>query len=157
MLTLGQAAKETGISKPTISKAISRGRLSASKNEKGEFQIEPSELFRVFPPASKQTVAILQSETPIYTNDLQRELNVIREERTRERHQLETTIADLRADRERLLKVIEEQAGAVKRLTYQPEQKAVPVAIFWTSTRLLLVSLALVLTSAAAWFWWSGH
>lgn len=123
MLTLGQAAKETGVSKPTISKAINKGRLSATKNEKGEYEIDPAELFRVFPIASKPPVSDLQSETPIYTNDLQRELDVLREERTRERQQLETTISDLRAERERLLSVIEEQAGSVKQLTYQPKQE----------------------------------
>jgi excisionase family DNA binding protein len=123
MLTLGQAAKETGVSKPTISKAINKGRLSATKNEKGEYEIDPAELFRVFPIASKPPVSDLQSVTPIYTNDLQRELDVLREERTRERQQLETTISDLRAERERLLSVIEEQAGSVKQLTYQPKQE----------------------------------
>jgi excisionase family DNA binding protein len=123
MLTLGQAAKETGVSKPTISKAISKGRISATKNEKGEYDIDPAELFRVFPIASKLPVSDLQSETHIYTNDLQRELDVLREERTRERQQLETTISDLRAERERLLSVIEEQAGSVKQLTYQPKQE----------------------------------
>jgi excisionase family DNA binding protein len=123
MLTLGQAAKETGVSKPTISKAINKGRLSATKNEKGEYEIDPAELFRVFPIASKPPVSDLQLETPIYTNDLQRELYVLREERTRERQQLETTISDLRAERERLLSVIEEQAGSVKQLTYQPKQE----------------------------------
>jgi excisionase family DNA binding protein len=123
MLTLGQAAKETGVSKPTISKAISKGRLSGTKNEKGEYEIDPSELFRVFPLASKSPVSDLQSETPIYTNYLQRELDVLQEERTRERQQLETTISDLRAERERLLSVIEEQAGSVKQLTYQPKQE----------------------------------
>jgi len=123
MLTLGQAAKETGVSKPTISKAISKGRLSGTKNEKGEYEIDPSELFRVFPLASKSHVSNLQSETPIYTNYLQRELDVLQEERTRERQQLETTISDLRAERERLLSVIEEQAGSVKQLTYQPKQE----------------------------------
>jgi excisionase family DNA binding protein len=125
MLTLGQAAKETGVSKPTISKAISKGRLSGTKNEKGEYEIDPSELFRVFPLASKSHVSYLQSETHIYTNYLQRELDVLQEERTRERQQLETTISDLRAERERLLSVIEEQAGSVKQLTYQPKQELI--------------------------------
>jgi excisionase family DNA binding protein len=123
MLTLGQAAKETGVSKPTISKSINKGRISATKNEKGEYEIDPAELFRVFPIASKPPVSDLQLETHIYTNDLQRELDVLREERTRERQQLETTISDLRAERERLLSVIEEQAGSVKQLTYQPKQE----------------------------------
>ena len=140
MLTLGQAAKETGFSKPTISKAINKGRLSATKNEKGEYAIDPAELFRVFPIASKPPVSDLQSETHIYTNDLQRELDVLREERTRERQQLETTISDLRAERERLLSVIEEQAGSVKQLTYQSKQE--PTAIQNASA-----------TSIRPWLW----
>jgi len=53
MLTLGQAAKETGLSKPSISKAIKTGRLSAVKTENGEYQIDPVELFRVYPVTSK--------------------------------------------------------------------------------------------------------
>ena len=48
--TLGQAAKATGMNKMTISRAISAGRISAAKNEKGEYSIDPSELFRVYPP-----------------------------------------------------------------------------------------------------------
>jgi excisionase family DNA binding protein len=47
-LTLGQAAQETGKSKPTILKAIRSGRLSATKDGI-EWRIEPSELFRVYP------------------------------------------------------------------------------------------------------------
>jgi len=48
-LTLGQAAKEAGISKPSLSAAIKKGRLSANKNESGVFEIDPAELFRVYP------------------------------------------------------------------------------------------------------------
>ena len=53
MLTLGQAAKQVGKSKPTLSEAIKKGRLSASKNEAGHFQIDPAELFRVYPKPSQ--------------------------------------------------------------------------------------------------------
>lgn len=49
MLTMGQAAKETGTSKATISRAIAAGRLSAIRNDKGGWDIQPAELFRVFP------------------------------------------------------------------------------------------------------------
>ena len=48
MLTLSQAAKTVGKSKPTVSKAIKDGKLSAQKVN-GVYQIEPSELLRVFP------------------------------------------------------------------------------------------------------------
>ena len=45
-LTLGQAAKEVGPSKPTLAKHIKNGRLSASKDENGVYDIDESELGR---------------------------------------------------------------------------------------------------------------
>ena len=48
--TLGTAAKATGKDRATISRAIKKGRLSAAKNDSGEWQIDPSELHRVYPP-----------------------------------------------------------------------------------------------------------
>jgi len=47
-LTLGKAAIEVGKSKPTILKALQTGRLSGLKVG-NEWQIEPAELFRVYP------------------------------------------------------------------------------------------------------------
>jgi hypothetical protein len=46
MITLGHAAKTLGISKPALSKAISRGHLSAQKRDDGSFSIDPAELSR---------------------------------------------------------------------------------------------------------------
>lgn len=46
MVTLGNAAKQLGISKPTISKAIAKGHLSAARRDDGSFAIDPSELVR---------------------------------------------------------------------------------------------------------------
>src|SRR5918998_815691 len=57
-LSLGQAAKETGLDKSTISRAIKSGRLSAQRKEGGGgYAIDPAELFRVFPPAPKEHAA----------------------------------------------------------------------------------------------------
>ena len=47
--TLGQAAKAVGRNKATLSAAIKKGRISASKGENGAFRIEEEELFRVYP------------------------------------------------------------------------------------------------------------
>ena len=47
--TLGQAAKATGLSKPTIANAIKKGRISALKDDIGQYAIDPAELHRVFP------------------------------------------------------------------------------------------------------------
>ena len=52
LLTLGQAAKEVGLSKPTISEAIKKGRLSATKDG-NQYQIDPAELFRVWPKGTR--------------------------------------------------------------------------------------------------------
>jgi excisionase family DNA binding protein len=48
MFTLGTAAKHVAKSKPTISKAIKDGKLSATKIN-GVYKIDQSELSRVFP------------------------------------------------------------------------------------------------------------
>src|SRR5271166_6696088 len=44
--TLGQASKQVGVSKPTLSKAISTGKLSATRREDGSWAIDPAELCR---------------------------------------------------------------------------------------------------------------
>lgn len=50
MMTLGEAAKQAGISKSTLSRAIKSGRVSAVRTDDGAFSIDPAELFRVYPP-----------------------------------------------------------------------------------------------------------
>jgi len=55
--TLGTAAKAAGKSKTTIQRAISKGTISAHKGKNGRYSIDPSELHRVFPIVSTDTVA----------------------------------------------------------------------------------------------------
>jgi hypothetical protein len=47
--TLGTASQATGCAKSTILRAIKAGRISATRDDLGQWQIEPAELFRVFP------------------------------------------------------------------------------------------------------------
>lgn len=47
-LSLNKAAKEASVAKSTLLEALNSGRMSAGKNDKGHWQIDPSELFRVF-------------------------------------------------------------------------------------------------------------
>jgi molybdopterin converting factor small subunit len=54
LLTLGQASKLVGKSKPTISKAVKDGKLAGQKVD-GVFQIEKSELVRVYGELRKQS------------------------------------------------------------------------------------------------------
>ena len=60
MYSLSQAAKAVGRSKGAISDAIRKGKISAEKDAHGQWQIDPAELHRVYPPASPQTA---QSDT----------------------------------------------------------------------------------------------
>jgi hypothetical protein len=48
--TLGQAAKACGMSKTSIFRSIKAGRISAARDELGQWAIEPCELHRVHPP-----------------------------------------------------------------------------------------------------------
>ncbi|WP_010336758.1 DNA-binding protein [Sphingobium yanoikuyae] len=61
--TLGEAAKVTGISKASISRAINSGRISALKKDDGSFAIEPVELHRVYPPKASEPVTATPHET----------------------------------------------------------------------------------------------
>ncbi len=67
-LSAKQAGKEVGKSTPTITRAIQSGRISATKNESGGYEIDPSELFRVFPRVTPEgdnvKGKILQDTTP---------------------------------------------------------------------------------------------
>jgi hypothetical protein len=101
--TLGEAAKATGKSKATISKAIKSCRVSARKDETGMFHIDPSELHRVYPP----TVSSEQKETPTRTPEKADSDGTIRElqarlEAAHERlSDKDAVIADIKEDRDR--------------------------------------------------------
>jgi hypothetical protein len=80
--TIGQAAKATGRSKPTVSRAIKTGALSAIKNDDGSYTIDPAELHRIFPAvplSSNDNAGSLRSETPPAQMTLQREIELLRE------------------------------------------------------------------------------
>jgi hypothetical protein len=49
---LAAAATATGLTRTTIFKAIKGGRIFATRDELGEWRIEPAELHRVFPPVA---------------------------------------------------------------------------------------------------------
>lgn len=57
MFSAKQAAKETGKSTSTITRAIKTGKITAQKKASGGYEIAPSELFRVFPAVNKNEVA----------------------------------------------------------------------------------------------------
>ncbi|HTV33453.1 MAG TPA: hypothetical protein VME69_10205 [Methylocella sp.] len=140
-LTLGQAAKEAGVAKSTISKALASGKLSYREKSSEGYKIDPAELFRVYPKTTKTP------SDELTANDWQQGragadflpysakfeiqlagLKSLLAEKDRRIADLETDRAQLREDRHRLtenwqeervklLKLLEDQTGTVKLLT----------------------------------------
>jgi excisionase family DNA binding protein len=105
--TLGEACKQAKVSKPTLSKAIKNGRLSAEKQPDGSYRIQPAELFRVFPPETPPNGLSRNefdgretgNETQLARDqiaELRQRLALLTGERERERQQLTDQIMDLR-------------------------------------------------------------
>src|SRR4051794_8781910 len=69
VFSLGQAAKAAEVSKGTISKALSSGRMSYRSKENGQYQIDAAELFRVFPRKRTETIESERLETPRETDE----------------------------------------------------------------------------------------
>ena len=64
MITITEASDATRVSKSTILRSIKGGRISASRNAAGAFIIDPAELARVFPDASRRDSPASQDATP---------------------------------------------------------------------------------------------
>ena len=81
-----EAAKATGKNKTTIQRAIKSGKISANKGDGGSYEIDPSELHRVFPPTVAQRDAqhrqsndTQQGKSASINNDLARVLELEKE------------------------------------------------------------------------------
>jgi excisionase family DNA binding protein len=80
MFSMAEAARQTGVSKATIHRAIKSGKLSAERKEGGGYAISPAELFRAYPTVKQdETVTVRRSVTPNETPDLTRENALLRE------------------------------------------------------------------------------
>ena len=98
MYSLKQAAEAAGRGKPAILKAIKSGRVSAKKNDLGQWQIDPAELHRVYPPVTgntSKTSSGERQETPKETLEiriLETKVQALEQQLNRERE----TVNDLR-------------------------------------------------------------
>lgn len=132
-LSLNKAAKRAGVAKSTLLESLKTDdinkRLSAEKNARGHWEIEESELDRVFSkssPKKHREPPKNHSENRSETNSLQVEVKMLREQieriddaSTRERDQMADQIANLReqierqsADHRQALAVITDQRAA---------------------------------------------
>ena len=112
--TLSEAASVTGKNKATIQRAIKSGKISAPKSESGSYEIDPSELHRVFPIATQRVApqdnattrngAQQAGLTPDFNTlqriaDLEKELAVMEERKSgleEQKRHLTDTVDDLR-------------------------------------------------------------
>jgi hypothetical protein len=138
MYSLAKAAEAVGKGKPAILKAIQKGRVSAAKNEMGEWEIDPAELHRVYPPANQEAASEPISSEPLKTIGtsqepglLDLEIRFLREKvetlermKAEERALLSGQVEDLRRERDRLLGVVEAQTRLITHMTEKPAEPA---------------------------------
>lgn len=109
--TLGEAAKAAGFSKPTLSRAIKNGKISAKRLDDGSYSIDPAELERWKDAnghrnGSAKRIAIPPAtlEPPMHNSTLQAEIEALRERikaGEMERGFLEQRVEDLKERAER--------------------------------------------------------
>jgi hypothetical protein len=119
ILSANQASKEAGKTKKTILDAIKSKRMSASKNDKGHWEIDPAELFRVFPktsatppPNTTATPHVENHENRIKIAELEAEVKALKWE-------VERTDIERERERENLSQHIEDMRKAMAQLTDQ--------------------------------------
>ncbi|MDD9911401.1 MAG: helix-turn-helix domain-containing protein [Ahrensia sp.] len=118
--TLGQAAKATGKSKPTISRAIKSGKISAAKGDDGSYTIDPAELHRVFPPLSPASNDTGTDETPAPSQSdalLQQEIEHLR----RQLEDRDSQISDLKEDRDQWRKQADKITALIEDQSSKPQ------------------------------------
>lgn len=117
-LSANEAAKRTGKSVPTITRAIKTGRISAEKNDAGGYLIDPAELFRVFPAvtrnrgASPKTLDFEIPDSALETLLLQEKVN-----------SLEAALANATAERDEWRDQAKRLAMALPAPGAEPQQK----------------------------------
>jgi excisionase family DNA binding protein len=134
MITLGEAARLTGLGKTTVARAIKAGRLSATRTTIGTYEIDPAELARCYPfkaatETTEATDATVAATGPVLwvhrtgatpeatgaTAAMEAQIAGMREIGDLLRRQLD----EVREDRERW----RSQAEAVQRLITGPEER----------------------------------
>lgn len=130
-LTLGQAAREVGISKPSLSAAIKKGRISALKNESGSYEIDPAELFRVYPPKPKANgldeVEVLSPSNPYKLTGMGSDsavLDLLLAERDKLLAEKDRAIERLEREKSQIRQDLEDQKEQAKRITLLLENKS---------------------------------
>jgi len=119
--SLKQAADATVKERSTIQRAIKSGRISATLGESGAYEIDPSELHRVFPPVARnqaQPIAT-QQETTSENRELKAKVELLREMVDDLRQRLDKSEEERRATQTKLTAILTDQRA-------KPEPEAQP-------------------------------
>lgn len=134
-LTLNQAASACHKSKAALLQAIRSGRLSAIKGDTGQWEIQPAELFRVYPVTSNLpgnenrdqpgNVTDVTDVTRVNSGTLPGAVDI-----DRERKQYEERIAELKDTVDDLRKRLDASEGERRQLslTHQPIANPEPIS-----------------------------
>ena len=121
MLTLGEAARQCGVSKGTISKAIKTGKLSATRREDGSWSIDGAELARyVDANGHRFRSETVEADRPETGAEISPAMTALVAE-------LNRVIVDLRADRD----AWREQAQRLALPARKPDEKPAEKPMTW--------------------------
>lgn len=149
--TLAEAARIAGVSRPTIYRMVSEGKLSATVDAKGVKRVEASELKRVFPQAQFETG---ETGAPVRTRQTETGPDRVLEVELRAaRELLEVTRQALQTERDekaRLLGVVEAQTRLLEDKRTRPAQdgpqgpQSGPGSVGWFAAGILAAVLVVV-------------
>ena len=121
-LSLLETANKIGMSKVGRYKAIKKGTISAEKDTNGQWQIDAAELFRVYKPVSPvsaEKLVEVSDSKPKENSGLQPQVDLMREQINDLREQLRQA----HADKEKILKVMEENITGLRLMADQRLEK----------------------------------
>ena len=126
---LSEAATATGVNRSTIYRAWKAGRISATRTEAGQIEVEPVELFRVFAPIAQGVApqgeqdathphaqADKAGDNALHGNALAHEVHLLRETLATMRQALDAAHADRDAWRDQARKEGDERRELSHRL-----------------------------------------
>lgn len=137
-MTLGQAAKHAGRAKGTLSKALNNGQISGEKDDKGRWQIDPSELQRWMEAnplqntdENQDTTQIDTPKNPSGSSALEVEVKMLREQmaeiRSLNERERQGLLDQIEALREQAERQSADHRQALAALTDQRERSAASV------------------------------
>ena len=137
--TLGEAAKAADFSKPTLSRAIKKGKLSAKRLDDGSYSIDAAELERWKDANGHRNGAVKRIATPTETPETPRETSALQAEVEKLRAQVQADQPE-RGFLEQRTEYLKERAERAERkedqlhallVDLRPQTAAEPRKGFW--------------------------